>query len=146
MDSRAAQPAVRPRLRGLPSRSTLERPRTAPARVAGRLLRVLFLVSAHNGLSRRVQIALTDLGHDVSVAVVASATAMEAAVERHRPELIVCPFLKTNDPRVGLRPPSLPDRAPGPPRRSWAVVARLGDRARCARVGRHGAGGDRRGG
>jgi hypothetical protein len=59
-----------------------------------RSLRILFLVSAHNGLSQRAEIALTDLGHEVSVAVVDSAAAMETAVCEHDPELIVCPFLK----------------------------------------------------
>src|SRR5690349_20228809 len=57
-------------------------------------LRILFLVSAHNGLSQRAWIALTELGHQVSVAVVASAADMEAAVGEHDPELVVCPFLK----------------------------------------------------
>jgi putative two-component system protein, hydrogenase maturation factor HypX/HoxX len=57
-------------------------------------LKVLFLVSAHNSLSQRAYIALTELGHEVAVAVVDSAAPMEAAVERHRPELIVCPMLK----------------------------------------------------
>jgi putative two-component system protein, hydrogenase maturation factor HypX/HoxX len=57
-------------------------------------LRVLFLVSAHNSLSQRAWIALTELGHDVTVAVVDSAAAMEAAVGEHRPQLIVCPMLK----------------------------------------------------
>jgi putative two-component system protein, hydrogenase maturation factor HypX/HoxX len=57
-------------------------------------LQILFLVSAHNSLSQRAYIALTELGHEVAVAVVDSATAMEAAVMRHRPDLIVCPMLK----------------------------------------------------
>jgi len=57
-------------------------------------LRILFLASAHNSLSQRAYIALTELGHDVAVAVVDSAAAMEAAVEQHHPELIVCPMLK----------------------------------------------------
>lgn len=57
-------------------------------------LRVLFLVSAHNGLSQRAWIALTERGHDVSVAVVASAADMEAAVLAHDPQLVVCPYLK----------------------------------------------------
>ena len=60
-----------------------------------RPLRILFLVSAHNSLSQRAQVALTELGHDVRVAVVATPARMEAAVARHRPELIVCPMLKT---------------------------------------------------
>jgi putative two-component system hydrogenase maturation factor HypX/HoxX len=57
-------------------------------------LRILFLVSAHNSLSQRAYIALTELGHEVSIAVVDSAAAMERAVARHRPDLIVCPMLK----------------------------------------------------
>jgi putative two-component system protein, hydrogenase maturation factor HypX/HoxX len=59
-----------------------------------RALRVLFLVSAHNSLSQRAYIALAELGHEVAVAVVDSATDMEAAVARRRPDLIVCPMLK----------------------------------------------------
>ena len=66
----------------------------AAVRPAARALRVLFLVSAHNSLSQRAQIALTDLGHDVAVSVVSSPAEMEAAVAARRPELIMCPFLK----------------------------------------------------
>ena len=71
------------------------RPIAAPLGPPAGGLRVLFLVTAHNSLSQRVEIALTELGHRVAVAVVASADAMEAAVARHRPELIVCPMLKS---------------------------------------------------
>jgi putative two-component system hydrogenase maturation factor HypX/HoxX len=67
-------------------------------------MRILFLVSAHNSLSQRTQIALTELGHEISVAVVATALEMEAAVARHRPQLIVCPMLKA------IIPPSITDR------------------------------------
>ena len=56
--------------------------------------RILFLVSAHNSLSQRALIELEERGHHVDVAVVDSAAAMESAVERHRPQLIVCPMLK----------------------------------------------------
>jgi hypothetical protein len=45
-----------------------------------RCVRVLFLVSAHNSLSQRVEVALIELGHEVAVSVVASPGAMEAAV------------------------------------------------------------------
>ena len=62
---------------------------TADRRVPAASLRVLFLVSAHNSLSQRAWIALTELGHEVTVAVVDSAAAMEAAVGESRPELIV---------------------------------------------------------
>jgi putative two-component system hydrogenase maturation factor HypX/HoxX len=60
-----------------------------------RPLRVLFLVSAHNSLSQRALIALTELGHEVTVAVVGSAAEMQAAVDERRPEVIACPILKT---------------------------------------------------
>jgi putative two-component system hydrogenase maturation factor HypX/HoxX len=67
-------------------------------------MRILFLVSAHNSLSQRTQIALTELGHEISVAVVSTGLEMEAAVARHRPELIVCPMLKA------IIPSSITDR------------------------------------
>jgi hypothetical protein len=76
-------------IRGFP---TISAP--APGKSGGRL-RILSLVSAHNGLSQRVLIALTELGHEVAVAVVESGAAMQAAVNDRDPELIVCPFLKT---------------------------------------------------
>jgi len=59
-----------------------------------RSLRILFLVSAHNSLSQGALIALTERGHEVTVAVVDSAAEMEDAVRRHRPQLIACPMLK----------------------------------------------------
>jgi hypothetical protein len=65
-----------------------------PVRPAEQPLRILFLVSAHNSLSQRAEVALTELGHDVTVAVVESAAQMEAAVAQTAPELIVCPILK----------------------------------------------------
>jgi putative two-component system hydrogenase maturation factor HypX/HoxX len=52
-------------------------------------------VSAHNSLSQRTQVALTEQGHHVTVAVVDTPEEMEAAVAGQRPELIVCPMLKT---------------------------------------------------
>jgi putative two-component system hydrogenase maturation factor HypX/HoxX len=58
-------------------------------------MRVLFVVSAHNSLSQRAYLALTELGHSVSVAVVDSPAAIEAAVALDRPQLVVCPMLKT---------------------------------------------------
>jgi putative two-component system protein, hydrogenase maturation factor HypX/HoxX len=89
--------------------------------------RVLFLVSAHNSLSQRAYIALTELGHQVAVAAVDSAAAMEAAVARHRPDLIVCPMLKTIIPEsiwTGTRclvvhPGPRGDR--GPSSLDWAI-------------------------
>jgi putative two-component system protein, hydrogenase maturation factor HypX/HoxX len=90
-------------------------------------LRVLFLVSAHNSLSQRAWIALTELGHEVTVAVVDSAAAMEAAVEEHRPQLIVCPMLKRMIPEsiwarhrcLIVHPGPWGDR--GPSSLDWAI-------------------------
>jgi putative two-component system hydrogenase maturation factor HypX/HoxX len=58
-------------------------------------LRILFVTSAHNSLSQRALVALTELGHRVTVEVVDSGAAIEDALARRRPELIVCPMLKT---------------------------------------------------
>ena len=58
-------------------------------------LRLLLLVSAHDGLSQRALIELSERGHEVAVAVADSAAEMQAAADEHRPQLIVCPFLKT---------------------------------------------------
>jgi putative two-component system protein, hydrogenase maturation factor HypX/HoxX len=90
-------------------------------------LRILFLVSAHNGLSQRALVALTELGHDVTVAVVDSAAEMEAAAGEHRPELIVCPFLKKLIPAsvwsehrcLIVHPGPVGDR--GPSSLDWAI-------------------------
>ncbi len=90
-------------------------------------MQILFLVSAHNSLSQRAWIALTDLGHDVAVAVVDSAPAMETAVRAHAPELVVCPFLKTLIPEsiwrrhrcLIVHPGPRGDR--GPSSLDWAI-------------------------
>ena len=95
--------------------------------MSARSLRILFLVSAHNSLSQRAWIALTELGHEVTVAVVDSAAAMEAAVGAHRPQLIVCPFLKTLIPEsiwakhrcLVVHPGPRGDR--GPSSLDWAI-------------------------
>jgi putative two-component system hydrogenase maturation factor HypX/HoxX len=90
-------------------------------------MRVLFLVSAHNSLSQSASIALTELGHDVSVAVVDSPDDMRAAVAHGRPELIVCPFLKKFIPEsiwsqyrcLVVHPGPRGDR--GPSSLDWAI-------------------------
>jgi putative two-component system protein, hydrogenase maturation factor HypX/HoxX len=97
------------------------------ARPRARALRILFLVSAHNSLSQRAQIALSELGHEITVAVVDSGAAMEAAVARHRPELIACPILKKLIPEsiwahhrcLVVHPGPLGDR--GPSSLDWAI-------------------------
>jgi putative two-component system protein, hydrogenase maturation factor HypX/HoxX len=104
-----------------------------PAQRSARPLRVLFLVSAHNSLSQRAQIALTELGHEIEVAVVDTAEAMESAVARHRPELIVCPMLKTIIPEsiwsrhrcLIVHPGPVGDR--GPSSLDWAIELGMGE-------------------
>jgi putative two-component system hydrogenase maturation factor HypX/HoxX len=101
--------------------------------LAATRLRILFLVSAHNSLSQRAYIALTELGHEVSVATVESAEAMEQAVARHRPELVVCPFLKKIIPEsvwtshrcLVVHPGPLGDR--GGSSLDWAVELGMGE-------------------
>ena len=96
-------------------------------------LRILFLVSAHNGLSQRAWIALTELGHQVTVAVVDSGAAMQAAVTEHDPELIICPFLKTLIPDTIWRkrrclvvhPGPCGDR--GPSSLDWAIELEMSE-------------------
>ena len=96
-------------------------------------MRILFLASAHNSLSQRAWIALTALGHDVEVEVVDSGAAMEAAVARHRPELIVCPMLKKLIPEsvwsahrcLVVHPGPPGDR--GPSSLDWAIELGAGE-------------------
>ncbi len=98
-----------------------------PLERRARSLQILFLVSAHNGLSQRAWIELTERGHDVEVAVVDSAAAMEAAVSENDPELIVCPFLKKMIPEsiwsehrcLVVHPGPPGDR--GPSSLDWAI-------------------------
>jgi putative two-component system hydrogenase maturation factor HypX/HoxX len=92
---------------------------------------VLFLVSAHGGLSQAAQVALSDLGHEVSVAVVGSAEAMLAAVRDLDPDLIACPMLKTMIPEsiwsryrcLIVHPGPVGDR--GPSSIDWAIMLDL---------------------
>ena len=65
-----------------------------PTPVVENPLRILFVTSAHNSLSQRAYIALTEMGHEVTVQVVDSPEIIEASVEAHRPDLVVCPMLK----------------------------------------------------
>ncbi len=92
---------------------------------------MLFLVSAHNSLSQCAWVAVTALGHRVTVAVVDSAAPMEAAVAEHRPELIVCPMLKQMIPEsiwakhrcLIVHPGPRGDR--GPSSLDWAIELRM---------------------
>jgi putative two-component system hydrogenase maturation factor HypX/HoxX len=125
--------SARPELNDVVRRNANPLRGQAPPEPAGRRLRVLFLVSAHNSLSQRAYIALTELGHQVSVAVVESGEAMEAAVQAHQPELIVCPILKKIIPEsiwanhrcLIVHPGPVGDR--GPSSLDWAIELGLSE-------------------
>ena len=99
----------------------------APVRRAARPLRILFLVSAHNSLSQRAYIALTQMGHEVMVQVVDSPELIETSVNAHEPDLVVCPMLKQFIPEsvwgrytcLVVHPGPHGDR--GPSSLDWAV-------------------------
>jgi len=61
-------------------------------------MKILFLTTAHNSLSQRLHIELSERGHEVAVTIAASAAAMETGVEEHAPELIIAPMLKAAVP------------------------------------------------
>ena len=103
-------------------------PTTSVRRPISRLKRSSGLVSGMKGAD-----VTTELGHAVSVAVVDSGAAMEAAVARDGPELIVCPMLKTIIPDTVLRthrclivhPGPRGDR--GPSALDWAIELGMAD-------------------
>jgi putative two-component system hydrogenase maturation factor HypX/HoxX len=63
-------------------------------------MKIHFLTSAHNSLSQRLLIELTERGHVVTVSLAESEDAMFNAVAEHSPELIVAPMLKTAIPEA----------------------------------------------
>jgi putative two-component system protein, hydrogenase maturation factor HypX/HoxX len=63
-------------------------------------VKILFLTTAHNSLSQRLFIELTELGHIVDVALAISESAMLDAVGQHAPDLIIAPMLKRKIPEA----------------------------------------------
>lgn len=101
-------------------------------------MKVLLLCSAFNGLSQRVWIELRREGHHVVVQIADSDDVVRSAVDRWRPDLVLCPFLKERVPEdvwrryrtviihpgpVGDRGPSSLDRAITEGVREWGVTA-----------------------
>jgi putative two-component system hydrogenase maturation factor HypX/HoxX len=99
-------------------------------------MKILFLTSAHNSLSQRLLIELTERGHDIRVCVVATGEEMIYAVSDDAPDLIVSPMLKIAIPEVissrylclivhpgikGDRGPSSLDWAIANDEKSWGV-------------------------
>src|SRR6188472_2759255 len=99
----------------MPKRATATALAPAAPMPVARPLRILFLASAHNSLSQRALVALTELGHRIEVEVVDSGAAIDAAVARHAADLVVCPMLKTIIPDSVWRRHRCLVVHPGPP-------------------------------
>lgn len=90
-------------------------------------MKILLLTTAHNSLSQRLLIELTDRRHAVSAAIASSEAAMLAAVAEHKPELIIAPMLKAAVPAeiwskhvcLIVHPGIMGDR--GPSSLDWAI-------------------------
>lgn len=78
-------------------------------------VRVLFLVTANNGLTQRATLKLREEGHSVRVAVADSAESMRAAVAPADFDLIICPYLKAYIPDEIWRDHLVIVVHPGPP-------------------------------
>jgi putative two-component system protein, hydrogenase maturation factor HypX/HoxX len=63
-------------------------------------MKIHFLTSAHNSLSQRLLIELTERGHSVTVTLATSEEAMLKSVALHAPELIIAPMLKVAIPEA----------------------------------------------
>jgi putative two-component system hydrogenase maturation factor HypX/HoxX len=93
-------------------------------------VRILFITSAHNSLSQRLQVELVDRGHAVAVHLATSDEAMGAAVDAHQPDVIVAPMLKKAIPAaiwqrhlcLIVHPGITGDR--GPSSIDWAIERR----------------------
>lgn len=91
-------------------------------------MKILFLTTAHNSMSRRAYDELTNLGHEVYVYLAIRDSEMIQAVEKHKPDLIVAPMLKKAIPDVIWRnntciivhPGIKGDR--GPSSLDWAII------------------------
>jgi putative two-component system hydrogenase maturation factor HypX/HoxX len=100
-------------------------------------MHILFLTSAHNSLSQRLLIELTERGHEIRVCVVASGEAMMDAICGDAPDMIIAPMLKIAIPQEiwsrylclivhpgikGDRGPSSLDWAIANQEKSWGVT------------------------
>ncbi|ARN79865.1 hydrogenase maturation protein [Methylocystis bryophila] len=63
-------------------------------------MKILFLTTAHNSLSQRLLIELTERGHEVAVTLASSDEAMLKGAAENEPELIIAPMLKAAIPKV----------------------------------------------
>jgi putative two-component system hydrogenase maturation factor HypX/HoxX len=90
-------------------------------------MHILLVASAYNSLTQRVHAELRDRRHAVAVEVTPHGAAVRAAVQRHRPDLVVAPLLKAVVPRdvwtactcLIVHPGPVGDR--GPSSLDWAI-------------------------
>lgn len=91
-------------------------------------MRILLLCTSYNTLTQRAHIELRTSGHTVSVALAVSEQVMRDAVASHRPDLILCPYLKERVPKdiwrrqicIVIHPGIKGDR--GPSSLDWAIL------------------------
>ncbi|MFB6806157.1 hydrogenase maturation protein [Streptomyces sp. NPDC056387] len=91
-------------------------------------MHILLAAGAFNSLTQRVHAELRDRGHSVAVELVLPGTSLTEAVERHRPDLVLAPMLKTAIPRevysahtcLIVHPGPVGDR--GPSSLDWALT------------------------
>jgi putative two-component system protein, hydrogenase maturation factor HypX/HoxX len=91
-------------------------------------MKIHFLTSAHNSLSQRLLLELTQRGHQVTISITSSEEAMAKSVEEQQPDLIVAPMLKAKVPQsiwskricLIVHPGILGDR--GPSSLDWAIA------------------------
>jgi putative two-component system protein, hydrogenase maturation factor HypX/HoxX len=91
-------------------------------------MKIHFLTSAHNSVSQRLLVELTERGHSVTVAIASSEEAMEKSVEDQAPDLIIAPMLTKKVPEsiwskhtcLIVHPGILGDR--GPSSLDWAIA------------------------
>ena len=62
-------------------------------------MRIMFVTTAHNSLSQRLQVELIHRGHGVAIHLATGDDVMANAVRAHQPDLIVAPMLKRAIPR-----------------------------------------------
>ena len=91
-------------------------------------MQILFLTSAHNSLSQRLLIELTERGHEIRVCVAATSEETIAAASGEAPDLIIAPMLKIAVPQevwsrhlcLIVHPGIRGDR--GPSSLDWAIT------------------------
>lgn len=91
-------------------------------------MKILFITTAHNSMSQRAYVELKDRGHEIDIHLTSSPETMVLAVKMSKPDIIICPFLKTaipdniwkNNTCIIVHPGIKGDR--GPSSIDWAIL------------------------